>query len=264
MAIDVSGGYSEESDYPLLEKPTNLEMRESVSMWISDREGRFGFPRMAVEAVATDWENRGIEANVTFPSGRVLSGAGGFGALPVKQMDGRSVSLGGGPLRFEVKEPLRHWIMNFDGTMYDRNVADQVRGLEGGEPRLVVIEIDARMAAPPWNPGERAGNRGAKLAVGGVGGQRHEQLFTCVGRLSIEGEPTQHFEGTGLRIRRTGLRSLSEFVGHCWLSALFPSGKAFGIMAFPPRIFGEEPSFSEAFLFDGRKSDTARFGKRRG
>jgi len=261
MAIDVTGGYSEESDYLLLERPTNLEMRESVSMWISDREGRFGFPRMAVEAVAADWENRGIEANVTFPSGRVLSGAGGFGAQPVKQMDGRSVSLGGGPLRFEVKEPLRHWIMNFDGTMYDRNVADQVRGLDGGEPRRVVIEIDARMAAPPWNPGERAeraGNRGAALAVGGVGGQRHEQLFTCVGSLSIEGEPTQYFEGTGLRIRRTGLRSLSEFVGHCWLSALFRSGKAFGILAFPPRIFGEEPSFSEAFIFDGSKK---QYGK---
>ena len=58
------------------------------------------------------------------------------------------------------------------------------------------------------------------------------------------------FTGSGLRIRRQGVRRLAGFWGHCWQSALFPSGKAFGYIAYPPRPDGE-PTFNEGYLFDG-------------
>jgi hypothetical protein len=254
MTVDLSGGYDPACEYPLGERPVNPGLRDSVSMWISDSEGRFGFPRLCVEAVAGEWDNRGVQANIAFPDGRVLIGAGGFGVAPAKLVDGRAVTLNAGPLTFEVVEPLRHWRMTFDGTAYETTVEDQVRGIADGPRRKVFIEVDARMAAPPWTPGEKAaiaGDAATSHAVGAVGGHRHEQLFNCSARFGIENEAERTFSGSGLLIRRTGERDVGEFPGHCWMSALFPSGKAFGILAFPPRLDGT-PAYSEAFLFDGK------------
>jgi hypothetical protein len=39
-------------------------------------------------------------------------------------------------------------------------------------------------------------------------------------------------------------------LGHCWQSALFPSGRAFGYIAYPPRPDGQ-PTFNEGYLFAG-------------
>jgi hypothetical protein len=55
---------------------------------------------------------------------------------------------------------------------------------------------------------------------------------------------------SGLRIRRQGVRRLEGFWGHCWQSALFPGGRAFGYIAYPPRPDGQ-PTFNEGYLFDG-------------
>src|SRR5207237_623336 len=41
----------------------------------------------------------------------------------------------------------------------------------------------------------------------------------------------------------------ADFRGHCWQSALFPSGKGFGHMALPTRQ--GSPSFREGYLFTG-------------
>src|SRR5689334_20809510 len=58
----------------------------------------------------------------------------------------------------------------------------------------------------------------------------------------------------GLRIRRQGVRRLEGFWGHCWQSALFPSGRAFGYIAYPPRPDGK-PTFNEGYLYLGRDGD---------
>ncbi|MET0362521.1 MAG: hypothetical protein ABW048_12320 [Sphingobium sp.] len=77
MALDLIGGYDPAFDYPLGARPENPQLRDSVSMWISDNE-RFAFPRMCIEAVADEWDNRGIQTNIAFSDGRVLIGAGEF------------------------------------------------------------------------------------------------------------------------------------------------------------------------------------------
>lgn len=46
------------------------------------------------------------------------------------------------------------------------------------------------------------------------------------------------------------MRRLEGFCGHCWQTALFPSGQAFGYIAYPPRPDGR-PTFNEGYLFDG-------------
>jgi hypothetical protein len=67
--------------------------------------------------------------------------------------------------------------------------------------------------------------------------------------------------GTGMRVRRQGVRNMGAALGHCQQSALFPSGKAFGaiIMAKGP---GGPEAFNEAFLrtADGRKAPARVLG----
>jgi hypothetical protein len=48
------------------------------------------------------------------------------------------------------------------------------------------------------------------------------------------------------------VRNVEGFWGHCWQSALFPNGRGFGFLAFPPRPDGEE-SFNEGYVFDGER-----------
>ena len=50
--------------------------------------------------------------------------------------------------------------------------------------------------------------------------------------INWEGKDVE-FTGGALRIRRKGVRKLQEFFGHAWQSAVFPSGKAFGYIAYP-------------------------------
>lgn len=94
------------------------------------------------------------------------------------------------------------------------------------------------------------GSHRETTAVGAImGGPRCEQLFTATGEFVTAGE-RHPFTGSGLRIRRTGVRKLAGFWGHCWQSAVFPSGRTFGYIAYPPRPDGQ-PTFNEGFIFTG-------------
>ena len=53
-----------------------------------------------------------------------------------------------------------------------------------------------------------------------------------------------------MRIFRQGVRDTTGFWGHCWQSALFPSGKAFGYIAYPPET-GGPPTYAECYLYEG-------------
>lgn len=258
--LDITGGYDPDLDYFLPVRPENPKMRDSASIWISDSKGRFGLPRFCIEAVASEWDNRGVEANIAFPDGRVLIGAGGFATSETKFVDGKAVTLNAGPLTFELVEPLRRWRMTFDGKAYETTVERQIASEIGGPERQVRIAVEATMVVPPWSPGEsakRSGDQATTAAFGAVGGQRYEQLFRCTGTFEIVGEDVIEFDGPGLFIRRHGARDVGEFPGHCWQSAVFPSGKAFGTSGFPPRADGT-PAYNDAFLFDGKKKIYAK------
>ncbi len=248
---DPYAGYDPQLDYPLPGRPEAAEMRESVSMWFFDDRGRIGFPRFCIEALASHWDDRGVQANIALGDGRVLRCAGGFAAREPKRVARRIVSLDAGPLRFELVEPLRHWRLSFDGAAAESSALAQFEGRPAGTLRRVRVELDAIMAAPPWSAGERA-DRATSLAIGAVAGHRHEQLFRCRGSFRLDDEPAIDFTGTGLRIRRYGLRDNGVFPGHCWQSAIFPSGRAFGLIALAPRA-GETTGFSECYVFDGRR-----------
>ena len=116
------------------------------------------------------------------------------------------------------------------------------------------VEVELTCAAPPWISGTLVAEAKEVFTEGFAGAfisPRYEQLCRARGRVNL-GDEAWEFEGTALRIHRQGTRDTGGFWGHCWPSALFPSGKGFGALAFPERPNGE-PTFNEGYVFDGER-----------
>jgi hypothetical protein len=169
--------------------------------------------------------------------------------------DGAPRVLGAGPLAFELVEPFRHWRMRLEGLATETTVEDQIAAKHPtSAPNVAIeIEIDITSAVPPWENGallpeaKRVLDEQDEGAL--MGGPRYEQLSRATGTARI-GDDEHHIDGGALRIRRQGVRGLATFRGHAWQSAVFPSGRAFGYIAYPPRDDGL-PTYNEGYLFEG-------------
>jgi hypothetical protein len=254
MAIDLTGGLSAEREYFFPARPDNPDMRDSASFWITDDKGEIGLPRFGIEAVAADWDTHIVTFNVVFKDGRVyrLRGTG----KPHSPFNARSepAILGAGGLAFEVIEPYKTWKMSYHGPAVETTSQRLIDGDQTGPRVDIDIEVLTTMAVPPWEQGSLRSDAAERLANTTDGdmmghGPRIEQLFTAVGRVEVPGDSIS-FTGSGLRIKRQGVRHLEDFRGHAWQSAVFPSGKAFGYITYPPREDGREV-FNEGFLFLG-------------
>ncbi len=253
MAVDLTGGIDPARELVFAVRPEDPEMRDSVSFWVSDDRGDVGLPRVGIEAVAEHWEEHGLQMNLAFPDGRVYRLRTDGIAWPSTDEHGRPAVLGAGPLGFRCVEPFRTWTMTFDGQAVETSTVDLVQGRKDGPLVNVEFRVEATMAVPPWIQGSLLPEARA-LLDGGVegdlmGGPRYEQLFRATGSIRTPAGKDE-FTGSGLRIRRQGVRRLADFRGHCWQSALFPSGRAFGYIAYPPRDDGE-PTFNEGYVFYG-------------
>ncbi len=249
---DLTGGIDPSRELLFAERPDNPEMRDSVSFWVFDDQGTLGLTRIGIEAVAEHWEEHGLQVNVAFADGRVFRLRSDGKAWPSQDESGRSSVLGAGPLGFRCIEPFQQWTMTFRGEAVQTSTFDLVEGKNAGPLVDVEFSVAATMAVPPWIQGSLLPAARALLEGGEsdlMGGSRYEQLFRANGSVRTP-DGTQAFTGSGLRIRRQGIRRLTEFRGHCWQSALFPSGRAFGYIAYPPREDGR-PTFNEGYVFDG-------------
>jgi hypothetical protein len=253
MAIDLTGGIDPAREFVFGDRPDDPEMRDSVSFWVSDDRGEIGLPRVGIEAVAEHWEEHGLQVNLAFPDGRAYRLRTDGKTQSAHDDAGRPTILGAGPLSFRCVEPFRTWTMSFEGHAVQTSTYDLVQGKKDGPLVDVEFHVEANLAVPPWIQGSLLPEARALLegSVEGdlMGGPRYEQLFRATGRVQTP-EGDHSFAGSGLRIRRQGVRRLAEFRGHCWQSALFPSGRAFGYIAYPPRDDGQ-PTFNEGYIFDG-------------
>jgi len=244
-------GLALEKDLVFAERPAHPEMRESTSIWMFDEKGAFGFPRMGVEAEAACWDDRLFQANFAFADGRVMNGAG-RGAPPSPfGPDGRPTVLGAGSISFCCMEPFRRWSMVFDGSAIDGHVSRQIaRTLDPSRRTPVRLEAEMTMHTPAWT--QATDEEHATLQDNLMGlGYRFEHLFRAQGVFHVDGK-AQPFTGTGLRIHRQSIRRLEGFYGHCWQSALFPDGRAFGFITYPPKPDGTE-TYNEGYIYqDGR------------
>jgi hypothetical protein len=100
-----------------------------------------------------------------------------------------------------------------------------------------------------------AGSSAAEAGFMGTG-WRFEQLFRARGTFTVDGL-ARAFTGTGLRIHRQSIRELGGFRGHCWQSAVFPDGRAFGYIAYPPSGDGTAP-YNEGYIFQHGRMYAAR------
>ena len=253
MTIDLTGGLDASREDMFTECPAESGMRDAVNMWVSDDRGEVGLPRFAVEAVAPRWDEHDVQVNVAFPDGRVFRLRGTYPSVPADGPDGPASVLGAGPLVFRCVEPFRVWTASFDGTAIETSTDALIAGNSEGPTVDVSFTVEATMAAPPWVQGTLFPEAAEMLAhsIEGkfMGGPRHEQLFRTEATLRA-GDEQHTFTGSGLRIRRQGIRDIGEFWGHAWQSALFPSGRGFGYIAYPPRPDGSE-SYNEGYLFMG-------------
>ena len=255
MTIDLTGGVDLSSDHFLAERPDDPQFRESASVWISDDTGVIGLPRIGIEAVAESWDNRGLQVNVAFPDGRaVVVREAGVGRSPVDD-DGVCRTFAAGGLEFRHVDPFKVLTVAFEGTAIDTTAAALAHGEHGDAPHVPLkVEVELTIAAPPWVPGTLSEEAAEVFHQGFAGAfisPRYEQLCTTRGTVQV-GSDEWCFTGTGLRIHRQGLRDVGGFWGHCWPSALFPSGRGFGGLAFPERPDGE-PTYNEAYVFDGER-----------
>lgn len=258
-----SGGLQHHQDLVFAARPSDPRMRESASMWLFEDTGAFGFPRMGIEAEASSWEERRFQGNFAFADGRVLNGAGRGPAPAAFGADGRPTILGAGPVTFQCLEPFQRWSLTFDGPAVDTHVDRQIhRKIEPITHTRVRLAVEMVMAAPAWtqqtSAADLANMRKTEAAEAGFMGigYRLEQLFRAQGTFTVDGR-THEFKGTGLRIHRQSVRPLEGFRGHCWQSALFPDGRAFGYIAYPPREDGS-PSYNEGYIFQGGRMFAAR------
>ena len=255
MGIDLTGGLGDELEYVFAGQPDDHEMRESMNAWIWDQSGQVGLPRIGVEAVGDQWSTHDIQVNVALADGRVYNI---YGPGPVHQptsIDGRPRVLGAGPLSFEMVEPYRHLRLRARGEAAATTAVAQIEGTLQGDGRVPIeADIDLRPAVPPWMNGALLEDAKRVLDTqeeGDLMGHpwRFEQLCRATGSLRI-GDETFTIDGGANRIRRQSIRRLAKFRGHAWQAALFPSGRGFGYIAYPPRTDGQE-TYNEGYVFDG-------------
>jgi hypothetical protein len=260
---EMTNGLSPDHDLFFPEKPDDPEMRESTSVWIFEENGEFGFPRIGIEGEASSWEDRLYSANFALGGGRVLD-ATGRGPVPAPLgPDGRPTVFGAGPLAFQCIEPFRRWAMHFDGSACDSTVGAQIaRSVDALRRVPVRLDLEMEMVTPAWvqdnSPEKLARMSEAEAAEAtsmGIG-WRLEHCFRGEGTVSVDGE-SREFQAVGSRIKRQSIRPLNFFRGHCWQSALFPDGRAFGYIAYPPGEDGSEP-YNEGYVFQDGKLHPAR------
>jgi prepilin-type processing-associated H-X9-DG protein len=263
--LQIANGFPMEKELFFAEQPSNPEMRESTSVWIFEENGAFAFPRGGIEAEAACWNDRMHQSNFAFADGRVMNGAGrGPGHSPF-DAEGKPTILGAGPISFKCVAPFDQWKMIFEGPCVYGTVDEQIANkLSRDKTKPVRLEVDMKMATPAWiqdNSPERVAKMTKKelqdAEYMGIG-WRFEHLFRCEGKLAVDGE-VRAFKGQGLRIKRQSVRPLAGFRGHCWQSALFPDGRAFGYITYPPREDGS--TLNEAYIYQDGKMYPARATK---
>jgi hypothetical protein len=250
--IDRRGGLEPAKDFYFAAQPDDAQMRESASAWIFDDAGAIALPRLGIEAVAERWDQRGLQVNVAFPDGRAVIVRGlGDGRSPVDD-DGICRTFGAGGVTFRCDEPFERHTVMYEGVALDTTAEALALAPfpDAGEVPLA-IEVELTTALPPWVSGtltEEAKRLFDEGFAGAFISPRYEQLCTAEGMVRVAGDEWT-FRSTALRIHRQGPRDVTTFWGHCWPSALFPSGRGFGALAFPERPDGE-PTFNEGFVFD--------------
>jgi len=256
--FDVTGGLEPKLDLMDPDYPRDdPNYRESVSMWIFDDLNRVQLPRFLLDDIPGDEQSRSLFLNVAFSDGRALVRWSPGPRTGMIDASGAPTIYGGGGLEFRVVEPWVRWTARYRGTMTETTSTQLIHGKPQGAPVDVEVLIEMQSAAPPWIPGTM-GQNAARLMTEATTeslfmgrGFRYEQLVLATGRCRI-GAEIFDISGRGLRVHRRSSRDVEGFWGHAWQSAVFPDGRGFGYIAFPPSP-ADGSIYIEGYFFDGQR-----------
>jgi hypothetical protein len=261
----LANGLTPDHDLFFAERPEDPEMRESTSIWLFEENGEFAMPRVGIEGIASSWDQRPYQANFAFPGGRILDASGTEPGPSPFGPDGRPTVFGAGPLTFRCLDPFRRWALRYEGEAVDGTVDQQIhRKLDPKNKVPVRIEVELAMETPAWvedNSPEKLAemSEAQRSEAQNMGlGWRLEHLFRGQGELKLDGT-SRSFRCVGSRIKRQSVRPLVTFRGHCWQSALFPDGRGFGFITFPPDDRGE--ALNQGYVYQDGKMHPARATK---
>ena len=259
MAIDLTGGLDPRFEHFLGVAPDDPGMRESATIWVMDQKGEIAFPRITIDAIGAHWSQPWAQMNMVLADGRAfrLWEQMPTPVSPGPIGEGEATVLAAGPLRFACVEPYAKWEITFDGEIEQTTTLAQMAGETGGTRVPLAFRFFAEMVASPWLMGGLSPEAASQMQAGPgaeyMGGLRYEQLCRITGWVRIDGSEHE-IDGTGMRVRRRGVRNMAQAPGHCQHTALFPSGRGFGANAFVPAADGSQ-AFNEAFVMleDGRR-----------
>lgn len=253
----LASGLPLDADFMLAEPPQSPFnwVREGTSFWVFDDAGEFCIPRIGVEAEPHTWENRRFNTNFALADGRVLLAAGRGLMPPIMDEQGRPAIIGAGPVTFQCLDPFERWRVTYDG-MVTQSTTDAMiaNAVDPSKTVRLKYEMEARMVVPAdvqnitpetfftWPKGKQRDAASVGL------GWRFQQLMRIEGEYEIDGL-RKPFTATGNRVKRRSVRTDGLFLrGHCWMSAVFPDGRAFGFEVRPVHDDGGEP-WNEAFVY---------------
>jgi hypothetical protein len=245
--VDLTGGIEPVLDGPTLDPGGDLTAGENHAFWVFDNAGEYALLNCHVQAGGVpgqswpDWQTRRVGFAIAAPDDRLY-----VDWVVAPGTDSDTLAVGGWSIR--CVEPFVRWTATYRGTPRVTSISETREGvidLDG--PRTAVeVDLELSMALPPWIQGDFAEDLpDREKGLTFIGVPRYEQLLRARGEIHHDGQ-SHAIEATGLRTHRYGPRSLTLMRGHSWLTALFPSGKAFGSMRFPGT--GGSDMFREAWV----------------
>jgi hypothetical protein len=245
--MDLSGGLPSSDDLPNLDPGGDLATGENHAFWMFDNSGAFALLNCHVQAGGVpgetwpDWPTRRVGFALAAPGERLLVDW-------AVETGTTADSLVVGGWTFRCVEPFVRWTATYRGNPRDTTTTENRNGVVDltGERTPVEVDLELAMALPPWIQGDFAEDMaGRSTGLSFIGIPRYEQLYRVEGEIRIDGA-AHPISATGLRTHRYGERTLTLMKGHSWLTALFPSGRAFGSMRFPDPADGD--LFREAWV----------------
>ncbi len=246
--MDLTGGLPASDDLPILDPARDLAIGENHAFWVFDSNGEYALLNGHVQAGGVpgqswpSWDVRRIGFAIAAPHERLFVD---WAADPGTTHD----TLVTGGWTFRCVEPMLRWTATYRGTPVATTTTQQRAGVTdlAGERAPVEVDLELSMAMPPWIQGQFAEDLpGRETGLTFIGVPRFEQLYRANGSITVDGVQ-RPLEATGLRTHRYGNRTLVKMRGHSWLTALFPSGRAFGSMKFPDPANGGD-LFREAWI----------------
>jgi hypothetical protein len=225
----LASGMGEDEERPLALTPANLELGENYGIWLFDDAEQV---HVHVHLNALPGFRFGLWHEWTaiiLPQGQAYLSAVD-GGHPVQN------GVGAAGASLVCQEPFRRWSLSHVGTALPVTATGMAAApLDSGpieRPDRVPFQMEVEMAmtTPAWRQGMF--NPMSPQVTAFMGGHRYEQLFQCRGVIQV-GDKIFNLSGRGLRTHRQGARSMGQWLGHSWDSAVFPSGKAFALQCFP-------------------------------